>query len=464
MVTILLIADQDRLARLFDFVREYPQIGVRVSRSLRQGIQEIAQEPPSLLFIQNHLSGLSGEIIARHLVAELEGKRPRVVLFGEGERSTPAAGVIDACLDAGLGDEELTAAIITLISESAPEPEEGVRETEVTVEALRPDSGHGDAISPTPSPLADEPRLPRTDEAETAPAATPREASPAGEPPGEIPAPASPESPFDRKLQAVLDQAPSPMPLAEVEDTVAQGAAGGERAPFTPPPREELHRRGRAPAPKLKPYLTGAALLAAGALSFFLLRPAEKPKPAPHSAGKPAPVVASPVPVAKPTPEPVGTAPSTPVPPAARPRVEPAPTQAASPPPKAPAPPLPAPAGKGLASLPGFIPREGIDKGYGKGHPGWERYRGARTEFKVYREDSRIRAVQAIDRSGIGIPESFLRGALVQMTRTRDYAILEKQPQGKFHVERGAVATGASLVIYRTAPGGAIRAFVVYFQ
>jgi hypothetical protein len=133
----------------------------------------------------------------------------------------------------------------------------------------------------------------------------------------------------------------------------------------------------------------------------------------------------------------------------------------------APAPKSPEPRageGKGLAKLPSFIPREGHDRDYGKSHPGWERYRGARTEFKVYRDGTAIRAIQAIDRSGVGSPETFFRGALGQMTNTREFTLESKETQGKFRVEKGSVTGGARLVIYRTVPKGAIRAFVVHFN
>ena len=419
MVTILLIADQDRFERLFDFTAESPRIGFRISRSLRQGILDIAETPPAFLFIQNHLSGLSGEIIARHLVAEIAGRRPLVTLFGEGSGCVPVPGVVDACLDAARPDEELVAAIIGLIS------------------------NHADSAGESPSPA--EPVTPADDAAAFPPAGTGEapplpdsrpEAPAAGEPP-----PSKAEaSPFDRTLQSALDETPAPVSLAELEGSATPGlqAEGAAKPPGTG--NGALQSRGRARRRQLPLYLGSAGILAAGVILFVVLLPAPKPALSPKSA---------------PAKQGAGIAVK---PPAVAPPASAVPSPA--PPPK----PAPAQAAKGLATLPGFIPREGLDKKYGASHSGWERYRGARTEFKIYRESTGIKAVQAIDRSGVGIPESFLRGALAQMTRTRDFTIGEREVQGKFRVEKGTIASGARLVIYRIGPKGSIRAFVVYFQ
>ncbi|AJE04456.1 hypothetical protein [Geobacter pickeringii] len=450
MVTILLIADQDRLEQLFDFTRESSQIDFRISRSLRQGILDIAEAPPAFLFIQNHLSGLSGEIIARHLVAEIAGKRPVVALFGEDGRCAPVQGVVDACLNVSLADEELVAAIIGLISG-------GTDSTDSTAESPAPAEPvtAADEAMASPLPAGDGAPSPRPE---------PNPAEPAA---AEPVLPKTETSPFDQTLQSALDDTPAPVALAALEDTMAlnhpaegtvkpEGSANGA-----------LHTRGRARTGTLQPYLVAAAVFVAGMALLFLLMPTKVPVPPPkapatkQSAGAPAKPSPSETPVTAARPvsaSPATTATPLPAAPKAAEK-RPVPTPKQSEPPAA-----PKPAAKGLAKLPAFIPRDGFDKKYGAAHPGWERYRGARTEFKVYREESGIKAVQAIDRSGVGIPESFLRGALAQMTESRDFAIAEKEAKGKFLAEKGTVASGARLVIYRTAPRGPIRAFVVYFQ
>lgn len=433
VLTILLIADQDRLEKLFDFVRDYPQIRFRVSRSLRQGTQDIAEDPPSLLFVQNHLSGLSGEIIARHLISQIEGTRPRVVLFGEKGQQVPEQGPLDACLDIARTDEELTAAIIGIIAETPPPP--------LGDELPFPSATSADPVTPPPEPPA-----PATDAVEDV---YDREATPASSPP---------ETPFDQKLKTVIEQSPEPVPLTEMEDTVSFSDDAA------PPPRAPKRRRAWSAGARTRSPLLwiGVAAVATVAVSAALLlrSPTVSSPEQPLKPEAPASV--------RPIEKSAALAPTTArkePPAAAAPPVVPPAVQAPQPAPQQPVPTAkPADAGKGLAQLPSFIPREGHDRTYAAAHPGWERYRGARTEFKVYRDATAIRAIQAIDRSGVGIPESFFRGALGQMTNTRDFVLETRETQGKFRVEKGTVTGGARLVIYRTVPKGAIRAFVVHFN
>ncbi len=454
VVTILLIADQDRLEKLFDFVQDSPQIRFRVSRSLRQGSQDIAEEAPDLLFVQNHLSGLSGEIIARHLIGQVEGARPRVVLFGETGQRPLEQGPLDACLDISRTDEELTAAIIGIISE-LPAPQEAVKippsvPTEEQAPVLStPDSPLSASTGPDATPSVTEPPMPATDIVMDT--FVPKESSVS--PP--------PKSPFDEKLSNVIEQSAEPVPLAELEDTVSfsNATAVGD------PPVAKRPRIGRKETgPRTKLIWTGLAVLAAVAVGAAIMllspeapstkqlrrvaAPAKAPPPTKIAPSAPAAPPASPPPAAVPV---------------AAPPMAPAPQP--QPIPKAAPPQQPAGAtGGGLAQLPSFIPREGRDRDYEKSHHGWERYRGARTEFKVYRDGAVIRAIQAIDRSGIGIPESFLRGALNQMSSSREFTLETTETQGKFRVEKGTVHGGARLVVYRTVPKGGIRAFVVHFN
>lgn len=432
MVTILLIADQDRLEKLFDFVGDSPQIRFRVSRSLRQGIQDISEEPPAILFVQNHLSGLSGEIIARHLIEQAEGTKPKVVLFGDTGSSPACQGPIDACLDISRTNEELTADIIGIISETSQQ-----QAASEPPPAMQPDETVAPSGEEKPLPAAPEPPVPATDAVHDIYDRQPS------------PAPSQTDATFDQKLKTVIQQSPEPVPLAEMEDTVSFS-----EPPTGCAPARERRQFGKTPAKGIKPRLwiglAAVAVVAIGTTVMLLSRngapPASSLKPpapkAIQSSMKDAGTPPSPAPVAAPAPTAAQEQPSQ----------TSKPDQA------------PPEAKRGLDRLPSFIPREGHDRSYGKNHPGWERYKGARTEFKVYSDGTAIRAVQAIDRSGVGIPESFLSGALNQMTNSRDFTIEATEPQGKFRVEKGTASGGGRLVVYRTVPKGSIRAFVVHFN
>ena len=408
MVTILLIADQARLEGLFSFTKESSQIHFRMCRTLNQGTEEMAESSPDFLFIQNHLSGLSGEILARHLISGQTDGRPTIVLFGDAAECTPVPGVIDSCLDLTQADVVLSAAIIGLITGAMHR-----QDVPAVTEA-------GD----------------QTEEAATPPQAT--QATNDVPPP---PEPAEP-SPFDQKLQSVMEETLPPVPLAEIEEQVALGRQA-EPAHEDAPQEQPVRSRPGASRSTVRPFAIGIAVLIVAAAVIYLA----------VSLGTNSTTHPTQTPVAEVKPTPSGTAQQKP---ASQP---PAPAPETLPPAIAPAQTPPA----GMTELPPFIPRQKPDRAYGEKNPGWERYLGARTEFKVYREAGIIKAIQSIDRSGVGIPESFMRGALEQMTRVRQFSINGKETKGSFHVEKGTTTAGARILIYRTAPKGSIRAFVVYF-
>jgi hypothetical protein len=112
-------------------------------------------------------------------------------------------------------------------------------------------------------------------------------------------------------------------------------------------------------------------------------------------------------------------------------------------------------------TLPDFIPRYGLDKNYGTANPGWERYKGQVTEFKVFRENGAIKAIQIIDRGGQGVPESFMKGVLRNLARNPDYSIKSAAKKDGYEIQRGQIADNISAVYYRDADGGRLRAFVL---
>ncbi|WP_318556909.1 hypothetical protein [Geobacter anodireducens] len=418
MVTILLIADQARLEGLFSFTQESSQIHFRMCRTLNQGTEEMAEAVPDFLFIQNHLSGLSGEILARHLTSGLTDGRPTVVLLGDAAECAPVPGIIDSCLDLTQADAVLAAAIIGLITGAMHRQDEPAV-TEAGAETEEAPATAGEAAAP---PQA-------TQAADHVPPA---------------PEPAEP-SPFDQKLQSVMEETLPPVPLAEIEEQVALGRQA-EPAHDDTPQGQPVRRRPGDSRSTVRPVAIGAGVLIVAAVVIYLA----------VSLGTSSTTHRSQALVAEVKPTTSGTAQQKPASPPPAPAPETLPPAA---PAIAPAQALPA----GMTELPPFIPRQKPDRAYGDKNPGWERYLGARTEFKVYREAGVIKAIQSIDRSGVGIPESFMRGALEQMTRVRQFSINDKETKGSFHVEKGTTTAGARILIYRTAPKGSIRAFVVYF-
>ncbi|KAB0665353.1 hypothetical protein F6V25_09720 [Oryzomonas japonica] len=126
--------------------------------------------------------------------------------------------------------------------------------------------------------------------------------------------------------------------------------------------------------------------------------------------------------------------------------------------------PTPSRAGARPSKLPDFIPRYGADKTYSAANPGWERYKGQVTEFKVFREKETIKAIQVIDRGGQGVPESFMKGVLHQVVKKPAFVLEATEKKDGYEIQRGRIADNLKVVYYRDERGGRLRAFVMTWQ
>jgi hypothetical protein len=115
-------------------------------------------------------------------------------------------------------------------------------------------------------------------------------------------------------------------------------------------------------------------------------------------------------------------------------------------------------------ALPDFIPRYAIDRAYAKSNPGWERYRGQVTEFKVFREGNSIKAIQVIDHGGDGVPESFMKAALRQVSKNPVFVTESSEKKEGYEIQRGRVSENLKVMYYRDDQGGKLRAFVLTWQ
>ncbi len=137
---------------------------------------------------------------------------------------------------------------------------------------------------------------------------------------------------------------------------------------------------------------------------------------------------------------------------------------------KAPIATAPVPAAASLAkesdAIPDFITNgTQPDSSYTKTHPGWERYRGEKREYKVYREAKKIRAIQIIDRSGKGLSEVFLNGILGKWLSAPAFVMESSEKKDGYEIQRGSFAANLKAVYYRdVASGGKLNAIVITWQ
>lgn len=109
--------------------------------------------------------------------------------------------------------------------------------------------------------------------------------------------------------------------------------------------------------------------------------------------------------------------------------------------------------------LPAFIPKEGRDIAYAVKNPGWERYVGPLTEFRLFSASGRIQAVQVLSVKEAPVPESLITSVLQGYAGSAEYRITSRNTKAGVLVESGSIRNKGEVIIYRK--NGAVKAFVV---
>jgi hypothetical protein len=404
VVNIVLLTNEERLIRLFNNSAVQGTGKVRVAAGIHEALAAVTTKGQNLIFIQERLGEMAGELLAYRMSEELKGKKVRIILFGDPE-AIPVSGrkPFQAVLDPALSDDDLSAVILEIVST----PAAGTRKKKAPVKN-----------KPLPSAVERKP-------AESEPAILTETVDDVVKIQGAasypLPAYSSDDIPpvsdltrttFQAKLESALNEASGSstvprreMPLVSPEPLrVTWGK---------PTFLERVRDRFRRPRILI---IFGAACACFLALMFFLLFYQQKPGKTVGSSGS------------KP-----GTEENV---------VSPAFQNAPG-------------------ALPSFLPRQSADSAYGKANPGWERYQGPLTEFRIFREKGLIRALQIIDRSGQGISPALLSSVLTEMAGGRQYVVETTEQKGSFIVEKGTVLNGDRIIVYRKEPERSVKAFVL---
>lgn len=414
---IVAITDIPRMTAFFErMVQQYPDL--IVVNEIHRGIEELENRKPEVVLIQNHLSGLSADILHKHLKSRLGPHKARFGLISAAATLDVAISAqFETILDPALNDTQLEQALVRILQRQPPPgPRDSTTLNQPAVASAIPDQD--------PEPALQQQLIPSV-------AAAPAAAD--DEPPAD---PLTYEMPRRPGLSIISD-------FSKQLDTRSD-AVRTEPALFAEREQElrirDLHQEPHLitdfeePQPwyRKTPFiLVSVTLVLVVAISLFQHRASLPPKAAP--AAKPSPAATPPAAV---------TAPA----------VQPQPDLK-----------------QGLSShgagrprnLPSFVPREGRDPGYGKENPGWENYHSQTSEYRIFREkDGTIKAIQVIDRSGAGIQESFYISILKELAGATTMRPTSSEIKEGYEIRRGDLA-GLQLVQYRDAQGGRMRGFVI---
>jgi hypothetical protein len=414
MLTAILIADQQRLHALVAASLGGSGVQLTIISSLAGGIEQAAATPPDLLFVQGRLSGLSAEIVSRHVATHVDQARTKLVIFVEpGEE--PALARPQLHLDLALPDSALESRIAAMVKAAQPAAIAG-----------------GDEFIPDPALAGQKPS-----HSATTPAAASQDSAGVSPP--------STEGVVATRFEEELETE-----LARREDDL-RPVKGQE---FSEPQRQRSGqpRVGQAEANELASLsrrravaIVAAVCLLAATVAVVQLLPASK-TPAPDKM-------------------PATSAPAAPT------QTKPAPASTKS----APLPPVTAAAPSAPATtatptetlrdpLPSFVPGDRRDSAYAAGNPGWERYQDAGREYKVFWEKGKLKAVQVIDRSGSGLSPTFFTTAMKELAGVRDYRLASREVKDSYLVKKGTLGKAGSIIIYKNKADSILQAFVIHFD
>lgn len=472
MSNLLLITDVARLRKIFGRLTDDKNIRLRVVNNLEKGGEEIAIEKPDVVFVQTHLSGLSAEILLMHLKKQLGRKRSRFVLLAAPAQTNDAVlkqyqGWLDTSADDGQLLSELHNLLAALLSKpkkseapASPEPPAAADSTPQPVSSPE----HSAPLDTPPAATAVPPQPTGTElQLHAGNAAA---AEPSLEEQGVTYAPRQRlkvYSEFNSSFDSAVSSTPEPESLEQATpilthdwnvediDTVETKPVRSKRgtfllwlAPVVIAVVVITYMQQRSPSTKASPAAVKETALETAAKPAVPVPPAAQPAKVPGASVAPVAPPAAPQDQDRMSDKAVLSAIAE-----SRPSQNPAATPAA---------------GARPTTLPDFIPRYGFDKQYGTANPGWERYKGQVTEFKVLREGQTIKAIQVVDRGGNGVPESFMKGVLRQVTKKPVISVETSEKKDGYEIQRGRITDNIKVVFYRDENGGKLRAFVMTWQ
>lgn len=492
MLTILFISDDTRVADLVARFQPKLKARMRLALDFDQGLKEVFDNRPAAVFIQGDISGISGETVARHIKTLLRTDAPRIVLMYAAPLAVQGAKKwFDDTVDLSLPPAELLEQLSRRLREIAPAhwlEHDGVPAAPAASNSEPGAAGVSQAVS-LPSGETDafdweSPASPAFAGAPSPPAQPvsrvtcgeqecPLEGLPPSIPDNGEGSEASgemlPEPPIRDVMPSIIEEATTTQSLfAQRPESSpaerpgvpypARGAAPkAEPPPSSPPERDDSEERFAAllsdfsaektagrkaewvtiPPPdeadgtsgrRLTLWAIAIVVLLVGAVvgGSLLMKgkggSSEKPSGGSGKALAPPPV--PPAPAQVPAPKSTSAVNAVPV-----------------------------------VQLPSFVPKGRKDLGYGKAHPGWERYLSDGIEYRLFREGEKLKAVQILARRGRPIPESLLETAVRELTGSGSPIVSSRTKKGGYRRESGRIEGKGEVVVYRK--NGGIRGIVV---
>jgi hypothetical protein len=113
--------------------------------------------------------------------------------------------------------------------------------------------------------------------------------------------------------------------------------------------------------------------------------------------------------------------------------------------------------------MPSLIPLDAPDSAYAAANPGWQRYESKTMEFRIFRKDNMVTAIQVLSKQGTLIPAEFFASFLTEIAGRDSFRAKTKEEKDEYSIEKGVAGDTAKVIVYRKKATGEIKAFVVSY-
>lgn len=405
MLHIFIISNDVRVEKLIEFFQPYFKTKIRRASDFDQGLQEVFENRPSVVFIQSTIGSVSGETVARHIKSLLGSGSPRIVFMGEeGARTGRKAAWCDDWISINDSEQKLHRDFSTLLNEFFP-----VDWSEISREMERSASRQSDTVTGSVTIQVTEKSVETTSDVSQAVSDTPL-------------------TPVETKgitTDGTAAAASTDFPPAPEESELPFEIFPNDSNPyqdFSPIPDFSQRKKRTSVTLRLGLLILLLLILSGG---WFLLRKMQDNRP-------PIPVIQHQA--AKGAQQRVSS-------------LHPPSTDAIT-----------------VRELPSFLRRDWRDGAYSSSHPGWERYLSPEYDFRLYREKNSIKAIQVIARGNGQVPDTYLASVLREFGLPHPQTMGVSERKGALLVQSTTIQGKAELVLYKSDGDGRIKAFVLAFS
>jgi len=400
MLNVFVISSDKRVESLIGHFQPFFKSKIRCASDFDNGLKEVFENRPSVVFIQSTIGTVSGETVSRHIKSLLGSESPRIIFMGDSD-SQGAKGTswCDGWICVSDSAQQMQQDFVEIISRSFPEDWREIHKEMEKTASCPADKAQGESISVegisedvvSPQGRDDESGFDVVDKAE--------------------------------EISVPLKSGVSGTDILAVDrDIVAEENFPAYLNLYDDP----LSENGVCSS---KPRFAGKILIA-----FFLLAVAGSGIYWWMFLNGDSKISAPPTPAAS--------------------------SKANAGLPASPATKLKV----GFKGLPSFVHSEWRDVHYTSKHPGWERYVSPEADFRLFREKGMIKALQGISLSSRGLSEAFLAQVLKEARLSGPLPDGKEVLNNDFLVKSIVFPGVAELVIYHEQGGPQIKAFVLEFS